>query len=121
MKAAGPVPAVAQVDPVRDPAAFIYTGGTTGLSKGAMLSHANLVANAIQGRSLFSDVVDGQDAILCVLPFFHSFGIVAMNLGDPGRAEDRAAPAVRPRHGAEGALARAGRPCSPASRGCYSR
>ena len=80
MKAAGPVPAVAQVDPVRDPAAFIYTGGTTGLSKGAMLSHANLVANAIQGRSLFSDVVDGQDAILCVLPFFHSFGIVAMNL-----------------------------------------
>jgi len=84
MKAGGPVPAVAEVDPVRDPAAFIYTGGTTGLSKGAMLSHANLVANAIQGRSLFSDVVDGQDAILCVLPFFHSFGVVAMNLAIRG-------------------------------------
>jgi long-chain acyl-CoA synthetase len=80
MKVAGEAPPVAEVDPVNDAAAFIYTGGTTGLSKGAMLSHANLVANAIQGRSLFSDVVDGQDAILCVLPFFHSFGVVAMNL-----------------------------------------
>jgi long-chain acyl-CoA synthetase len=80
MKAGAAAPPVAEIDPVNEAAAFIYTGGTTGLSKGAMLSHANLVANAIQGRSLFSDVVDGQDAILCVLPFFHSFGVVAMNL-----------------------------------------
>jgi len=80
MKTSGVVPPIAAVDPVRDPAAFIYTGGTTGLSKGAMLSHANLLANAIQGRCLFSEVVDGQDSILCVLPFFHSFGIIAMNL-----------------------------------------
>jgi long-chain acyl-CoA synthetase len=80
MKAGGVAPPVATVDPRRDPAAFIYTGGTTGLSKGAMLSHRNLVCNAYQARALFSDVVDGQDTIMCVLPFFHSFGTVAMDL-----------------------------------------
>ncbi|HEX6845105.1 MAG TPA: long-chain fatty acid--CoA ligase, partial [Actinomycetota bacterium] len=81
MKAGGVAPPVATVDPVHDPAALIYTGGTTGLSKGAMLSHRNLVCNAYQGRSIFPMVVDGQDSILCVLPFFHSFGTIAMNLG----------------------------------------
>lgn len=75
------VPPVATVDPKTDPAAFVYTGGTTGYSKGAMLSHRNLVANAIQARALFSEAVDGEDGIMCVLPFFHSFGTVAMNLG----------------------------------------
>jgi long-chain acyl-CoA synthetase len=77
----GPAPPVAEVDPRRDPAAFVYTGGTTGLSKGAMLSHFNLVSNAHQAAALFSDVRPGEDAIMNVLPFFHSFGMVAMNLG----------------------------------------
>jgi long-chain acyl-CoA synthetase len=80
MKAGGVAPPVATVDPANDPAALIYTGGTTGLSKGAMLSHRNLVCNAIQSRAQFPMVVDGQDTILCVLPFFHSFGTVAMGL-----------------------------------------
>jgi long-chain acyl-CoA synthetase len=81
MKEARMIPPVAAVDARNDAAAFAYTGGTTGLSKGAMLSHYNLVANAKQARALFSDVVDGQDGIMCVLPFFHSFGTVAMNVG----------------------------------------
>ncbi|GIU97740.1 MAG: long-chain-fatty-acid--CoA ligase [Actinomycetota bacterium] len=81
MRRAELIPPVADVDPRRDPAAFVYTGGTTGSSKGAMLSHFNLVANALQARALFSEVIDGEDSILCVLPFFHSFGLVAMNLG----------------------------------------
>jgi long-chain acyl-CoA synthetase len=81
LMAEGPVPPVAEVDPRRDPAAFVYTGGTTGLSKGAMLSHFNLVSNARQAAALFSDVHPGKDAIMNVLPFFHSFGMVAMNLG----------------------------------------
>jgi long-chain acyl-CoA synthetase len=81
MKEARLIPPVAEVDPKNDAAAFIYTGGTTGLSKGAMLSHYNLVSNAMQARVLFSDVHDGQDCIMCVLPFFHSFGTVALNLG----------------------------------------
>ncbi len=74
-------PPVAQVDARTDPAAFVYTGGTTGPSKGAMLSHYNLVANAMQAAAIFSDVKPGEDGILHVLPFFHAFGLVAMNLG----------------------------------------
>jgi len=80
MKAAGVAPPAATVDPREDVAALIYTGGTTGVSKGAALSHMNLVANAMQARSWFPTIVEGEDAILGVLPFFHSFGMVAMNL-----------------------------------------
>jgi long-chain acyl-CoA synthetase len=81
MKQSHLIPPVATVDPRTDPAAFVYTGGTTGYSKGAMLSHYNLVANATQARALFSEARDGSEGIMCVLPFFHSFGTVAMNLG----------------------------------------
>ena len=56
-----PVP-VAEIDPERDLAGLIYTGGTTGLSKGAMLTHRNLVANVIQGTAWFPDLVDGKEA-----------------------------------------------------------
>ena len=80
MKAAGPVPPVARVeDPEKECAALIYTGGTTGLSKGAMLSHMNLVANARQATAWFPVVRQGEDGILASLPFFHSFGTLAMN------------------------------------------
>jgi long-chain acyl-CoA synthetase len=76
-----PVP-VAEVDAKSDVAGLIYTGGTTGLSKGAMLTHFNLVSNVIQGRSWFPDLVEGQEGVMCILPFFHSFGMtVCMNLG----------------------------------------
>jgi long-chain acyl-CoA synthetase len=82
MRRAGSIPPVAEVDPVKDPAGFIYTGGTTGLSKGAMLSHHNLVVNCMQGAAWFGDLRDGEDSILCVLPFFHSYGMtVGMNIG----------------------------------------
>jgi long-chain acyl-CoA synthetase len=80
MHAAGPAPVAAQVDPVNDTAGFIYTGGTTGVSKGAMLSHRNLVANAMQGAA-YVGLQDGVESILCALPFFHSFGMLAMNVG----------------------------------------
>ncbi|HEX6131734.1 MAG TPA: long-chain fatty acid--CoA ligase [Actinomycetota bacterium] len=82
MRRGGPSPPVAAVDAAVDPAAFVYTGGTTGLSKGAMLSHRNLVANAMQCDAWFIDTRDGEEAILCVLPFFHCYGMtVGMNLG----------------------------------------
>jgi long-chain acyl-CoA synthetase len=58
----------------------VYTGGTTGVSKGAMLSHRNLVSNALQAKAWLS-LRDGQEALLCALPFFHSFGMLAMNVG----------------------------------------
>jgi long-chain acyl-CoA synthetase len=73
------------VDPVEDVAAFVYTGGTTGLSKGAMLTHYNMVSNVIQTLSWFVDVEEGKDGIMCVLPFFHSYGLQAvLNVGIRG-------------------------------------
>ena len=77
-----PVPEIAEVDPRNDVAALVYTGGTTGLSKGAKLTHFNLVANATQNKAWFPGLQDGQEAGLCVLPFFHSYGMtVCMNIG----------------------------------------
>lgn len=82
MRRAGPIPPVATVDGAVEPAAFVYTGGTTGLSKGAMLSHRNIVANTMQSDAWFLGTRDGGEAILCVLPFFHCYGMtVGMNLG----------------------------------------
>ncbi len=58
-----------------------YTGGTTGLSKGAMLTHRNLLANAMQTRYWTPQARDAQEVALCVTPFFHSYGLtVGMNL-----------------------------------------
>jgi long-chain acyl-CoA synthetase len=60
-----------------------YTGGTTGLSKGAMLTHANLVANVLQCRAWIKDLKEGPggDVFLSVIPFFHVYGMtVCMNL-----------------------------------------
>ncbi|MEX0833427.1 MAG: long-chain fatty acid--CoA ligase [Actinomycetota bacterium] len=81
MRSESPVPPVATVDPRNDPAGFIYTGGTTGLSKGAMLSHFNMIANATQA-SEWCYVEEGTEALMCVLPFFHSYGMTTeLNLG----------------------------------------
>ena len=63
-----------------DLAVLQYTGGTTGLSKGAMLTHHNLLANALQTRSWIPNTRDGEEVVLCVAPFFHSYGLtVGMN------------------------------------------
>src|SRR5256885_2190938 len=59
-----------------------YTGGTTGLSKGAMLTHRNLLANAMQTSNWMPTRRDGEEIGLCVAPFFHAYGMtVGMNLG----------------------------------------
>jgi len=54
--------------------ALLYTGGTTGPSKGAMLTHANLSCNVQQLRAFFPIAVDGGERALAVVPFFHSAG-----------------------------------------------
>ena len=70
------------IDPVGDIAIFQYTGGTTGVPKGAMLTHANLYANAVQTRMWAIGATPGAEKILGVLPLFHGFGMTAvMNLG----------------------------------------
>ena len=76
---AGPVPIAARVDPATDAAGFIYTGGTTGISKGAMLSHRNMVSNALQAVA-FLQLREGEEALLGPLPYFHSFGMLTMNV-----------------------------------------
>lgn len=82
MRGADGVPPVAEVPAETTVAGLIYTGGTTGLSKGAMLSHRNLIANAMQCDAWFLDTEDGRESILCVIPFFHCYGMtVGMNLG----------------------------------------
>jgi long-chain acyl-CoA synthetase len=64
-----------------DLAVLQYTGGTTGLSKGAMLTHYNLLSNAFQSRYWTPNLHEGDEISLCVAPFFHSYGAtVGMNL-----------------------------------------
>ncbi len=58
-----------------DIALLQYTGGTTGVPKGAMLTHRNLVANAIQCRRWLQGMRDGVEVFLGVLPFFHIYGM----------------------------------------------
>src|SRR5216684_4582389 len=64
-----------------DLAVLQYTGGTTGLSKGAMLTHRNLLSNAMQTRYWTPNARVAKEVTLCVTPFFHSYGLtVGMNL-----------------------------------------
>ncbi|HSG41700.1 MAG TPA: alpha/beta fold hydrolase, partial [Anaerolineales bacterium] len=66
------------VDVTPDDLAVIqYTGGTTSQSKGVMLSHRNLVANALQTRHWLPEAKEGKEKFLCVVPIFHSYGLTA--------------------------------------------
>ncbi|HCJ11020.1 MAG TPA: long-chain fatty acid--CoA ligase [Clostridiales bacterium] len=70
-----------EFDPSEDVACLQYTGGTTGVSKGCMLTHRNLVVNAVQVRNWMPDIEDGGERILTVLPLFHSYAMTTcMNL-----------------------------------------
>ncbi len=62
-----------------DDIAFLqYTGGTTGVSKGAMLSHGNIAANVMQAHAWIKPVVrDGQEFIITALPLYHIFALTA--------------------------------------------
>jgi len=71
-------PCAASLD---DVAMLQYTGGTTGVIKGVMLSHRNILANVAQLAAWFADIRWGAERFLALLPFFHVFGMtVAMNL-----------------------------------------
>ncbi len=67
----GDVPSF-DVDPDEDLAAILYTSGTTGHPKGAMLTHRNLVSNSHSVLQAL-DLQPAQDRLLVVLPMFHSF------------------------------------------------
>jgi long-chain acyl-CoA synthetase len=60
-----------------DLALFQYSGGTTGVSKGAIALHRNLVANSLQIRKWMPDAIDGAETVLMAIPLFHVYGMVA--------------------------------------------
>jgi len=60
-----------------DTALFQYSGGTTGISKGAIAMHRNLVANALQIKSYMPDLSEGNELVLMAIPLFHVYGMVA--------------------------------------------
>jgi len=78
---ADPAPDV-EIDPAEDVAALQYTGGTTGVSKGAMLTHRNLVANLQQTIDVFVQNPDQFTGRKCIgaLPFFHIYGLTCVML-----------------------------------------
>lgn len=58
-----------------------YTGGTTGLSKGAMLSHGNLIANILQFQEFSKNKIDyGKDIVITAIPMYHIFALMANTL-----------------------------------------
>ncbi|MER3456692.1 MAG: long-chain fatty acid--CoA ligase [candidate division GAL15 bacterium] len=61
-----------------DPAAYLYTGGTTGVPKAAVLTHRNLVVNLLQAVSWDPQLRPGQEVAMAVLPFFHSYGMTSV-------------------------------------------
>jgi len=68
------------VDPAADIAVLPFSSGTTGLSKGVMLTHRNLVANMEQIRAIHR--IGADDVLVGLLPFFHIYGLtVVVNLG----------------------------------------
>ena len=69
-------------DPAEDVAVLPYSSGTTGLPKGTMLTHTNLIANVRQCEGAPDDfeVVSEEDTIMGVLPFYHIYGMVVIML-----------------------------------------
>ncbi len=66
------------IDPAHDIAVLQYTGGTTGVPKGAMLTHRNIYANTLQCVTWLPEVERGEQRMLGVLPFFHVFAMTAV-------------------------------------------
>ncbi len=91
VKAADPIPPKVDIDPTEDLAVIIYTGGTTGVPKGAALTHASFVFNVTALNEWFRipETEGGPDAklepggrhcFMAALPFYHSFGMTVIML-----------------------------------------
>ncbi len=74
LKTHQPIDKPAEVDPENDIAALMYTGGTTGVPKGAELTHRNLLANVLQIDAWYKRGVKGKDVFVGALPWFHIYG-----------------------------------------------
>ncbi len=89
------------VSPKEDLAVLQYTGGTTGIPKAAMLTHYNLVVNALQIKEWFTKSEEGKEVFLTVLPFSHVYG---MTVGMNTAVELAATQILHPRFEADKAL-----------------
>jgi long-chain acyl-CoA synthetase len=79
LKSAPDKPTPVDIEP-EDTAVLMYTGGTTGVPKGAQLTQYNVVANAIQTATWLTGTVEGRDVIMTALPLTHSYAMtVCMN------------------------------------------
>ncbi|MDQ0256451.1 long-chain acyl-CoA synthetase [Evansella vedderi] len=77
-----------EIDVKKDLALLQYTGGTTGVAKGVMLTHYNLVVNTTQCIKWMYKIDHGNEVILCALPFFHVYGMtVGMNFSVMDRSK----------------------------------
>jgi long-chain acyl-CoA synthetase len=73
-----PNPPTVDIDPANDLALLQYTGGTTGLPKGAMLTHRNLLTNALQAAATDPKACPGKEVIVGVLPLFHIYAMTTV-------------------------------------------
>jgi acyl-CoA synthetase (AMP-forming)/AMP-acid ligase II len=73
----GDTPPVVEIDPATDVCVLPYSSGTSGIPKGVMLTHRNLVANLCQMRGP-ATMLTPDDSIVGVLPFFHIYGMVVI-------------------------------------------
>ena len=74
---AKPEPPRLAIEPSKDIETLLFTGGTTGIPKGCMLTHRNIIANALQNTAMLgpiSNLFTGNMSVLLGLPFFHSYG-----------------------------------------------
>ncbi|OHD70974.1 MAG: AMP-dependent synthetase [Spirochaetes bacterium RBG_16_49_21] len=69
-----PHPPEVKIEPTRDIAVLPYTGGTTGLPKAAVITHANLVALQAQAKAFWPLFEEGKEVVIAFLPFFHIYG-----------------------------------------------
>lgn len=82
LEVAEPKPPDVEIKPDEDLETLLFTGGTTGVPKGCMLTHLNIVANAMQSTAVYgkiTKVLEGNIAVLMGLPFFHSYGHCMMH------------------------------------------
>ncbi|HYW31402.1 MAG TPA: AMP-binding protein [Gemmatimonas sp.] len=76
----GDVPPIVEIDAARDIAVLPYSSGTSGIPKGVMLSHRNIVANLVQTQG-DTPMLTSDDRVIAVLPFFHIYGMTVILAG----------------------------------------